>query len=262
MALRILPVLGITLLVAGCEGVIEEEGEAASASEESAETAAVAVQSVGSLTVADQLTISFYEPAPGVVYTSEHVMAGGESLASLLPGVVLDDLRPSDYYRLLSPGTRVPAELKAVESRLAPRTPESSARVASLSPPLLNGKRSKAVGGPCDENAFRNDHCRPNGGGEVKWCHLNSTQRSRIHKNEVMWLHHVGVCAQRGSVLWQIRGGSQEFSLTLRQGETGTWTKSAGSSLFDPFVEFSVRSQVDPQTSGASFHHGGVIMLD
>jgi prepilin-type processing-associated H-X9-DG protein len=233
------------------------------------EQAAAELNLLARLVVDAELVVEFYEPAPGVLITSEYGLAGHTSLAQRLPGTHLEDLRPSDYYAIFGAGRELPASLKDAEARLDPRPNTAELLAAHVKPITFDagihdtGENTveKAHGGRCNVGWFDTAFC-DDLSWDFEWCHLNRTSNAGGWCTSVAWFDGA-VCTDVGNVTWNLQAGDGDGgSWSVLQGHYRTYHKTCGSAFIEFCDEFKVTSNVANVGGSDRYHHTGHCNFD
>lgn len=224
---------------------------------------------ITTIAVGDEHTLSIYEPSPGRIVYGEH---GRSPQQPVTRTHRLDRLPPVEVFRLLAPGTPVPAELVAAQAReearaadhgvptrdLAPlvSAPESSADAPA---PALGPRMLETDGtGPCPSDWFQQNFCTTVG---YNWCLLNWWNGAYANGGN-LWHATAAVCPFYGDV---------GFSVSTSDGGGGTWSvgqgyyrrfwESAGTNFWGQVQPFSFHSTVF-NASGKGFQFAGQLMTN
>ena len=233
--------------------------------------AAAELNLVDRLVIDRELVVEFYEPAPGVLLTSEYGIAGHASIAKRLPNVELADLRPSDYYALFAPDREIPPALLDSESRLDPR-PDTASIVAGHVRPVQFGASDdasgananlvdKSHGGRCDSGWFNDSFCNSSGW-DFQWCLLNQRVNRSPYCTDLAWFEGA-ICTDLGTVTWDVSAGDgQGGTWSVQQGHYRTFGKTCGSSFIDFCDEFKVTASIKNVASSDRYHDRGFCTFD
>lgn len=226
---------------------------------------------VDRLQVNDSLVVEFYEPTAGTMMISEYGRAGGETLRSLLPGVNVSELRPSDYYALLAPSKKMPTALVELEARLGSQTTTRTitdshvaARTETPTPvtPVTETPAGSAIIEKathlCDAVWFQDRFC---GSDDWTFCDLNKHVNTTHSKGNIAFFNSA-LCSDIGSVQWTVSGAGLSGSWTVLAGYYRTYGITCGSSFFDFCDEFTGTWKVTDAQSSDWYHQWAGVTLD